>query len=203
MKVKGNVRNQSMFLLICFIFSHFETIIDIGIGSGNITETLTRSLNHCKIYGLDVDSNMLEFARQNSKSNSIEYVFADLSGNWNLLDNRISDLAGQVPLILSNMVIDLIREKAVFAHNLKRLLKQSRRAYFTFPTFPNITRKLNAADRQFYENFVKMPDSEGQVQNWVNIFESIGFEIAHVEVESVALSLQSQNILGKFEFASN
>lgn len=143
---------------------------------------------------------MLEFARKNSKSKSIEYVLADLTSPWNLVDKKITNLEGQVSLILSNMVIDLIREKPVFALNLKRLLKRSQCAYFTFPTFPNITRKLNTQDRAFYENFVKLPESDVQVQNWVQIFESNGFEIVHKEVESLVWSLQSQNVLGKFEF---
>lgn len=140
---------------------------------------------------------MIEFARQNSKTNSIEYVLTDLSSAWNLVDHKISKLENQVPLILSNMTIDLIGNRSVFALNLKKLLKRGRRAYFTFPAFPVITKKLHGQDKSFYENFVKLPESDAQTQNWVHIFESIGFEIVHQEVERVVWSLDTRNVLGK------
>lgn len=176
--------------------SNFEVIVDIGVGSGNITETVTNSIGHNKIYGVDIDSNMIEFARQHSKSASIEYVLADLSQDWDRLEPKVSALEARVPLIVSNMCIDLINQKSVFVRNLKRLLRPSAGAYFTFPIFPDITRKLSADERALYEQYVKLPDQSGQLKVWTDLFEDNDFEIVHKEVESAVWTLHSQNLLG-------
>ena len=52
--------------------------LDIGSGSGNVTELLLTAVNIKRLYGVDIDSDMCDYARDNySHEGKIEYVQAD------------------------------------------------------------------------------------------------------------------------------
>ena len=162
---------------------------------------MARSMKHGHIYGLDIDTNMIKFANQNKTIDSIDYFLTDLSGEWNAIHPTIINLQSKVTMVFSNMVIFLIKEKSMFASNLKRLLKENGRAFFAFPTFPSLLAKLSAEEKQFYEQYVKVPEGEQQLKVWTDIFEAKGFRIEHKEVENAVWTLKTKDLLLGNNFA--
>jgi release factor glutamine methyltransferase len=75
------------------------TILDIGVGSGNISIALSNNLKNCKVVGIDISEKALEIAKVNSKKylseNKVEFKLFDI------LKDNLANL-GKFDLIISN-----------------------------------------------------------------------------------------------------
>ena len=171
--------------------------MDIGCGSGNITNSLSTQFEHGKIYGIDVDHNMIEFAKQSSNTNSIEYLLTDLSQDWNSIDANIKQLEFKVSMVFSNMCISLVRQKNTFVQNLKKLMSTDARAYFSFPLYPDINTKLKGEFEEKLGGFVKMPSLEGQMQVWTDLFEANGLTVEFQDIQNSVWPHKSEAVLGQ------
>ena len=75
------------------------TILDIGVGSGNISIALSNNLKNCKVVGIDISQMALEIAKVNSEKylseNKVEFKLFDI------LKDNLANL-GKFDLIISN-----------------------------------------------------------------------------------------------------
>ena len=170
--------------LYIIYFRKYENVIDIGSGTGNITQFLAAQIEHAKIYGIDVDPNMIGFAEQSLKTDNIQYIMTDLSGEWNSIDPKIKRLEGKVSMIFSNMCISLIREKSIFVENLKKLMSNGARAYFSVFLYPDINIKLEGKSKEEFGCFVEIPSFERQMQIWNNLFEDNQISVDFQDIQT-------------------
>ncbi|CAG2175165.1 unnamed protein product, partial [Oppiella nova] len=77
----------------------YDLVLDIGCGSGNITQTIGDILKVKQIYGIDVDKEMIGFATQNHCKPYIQYFAQDFGADWDVLAPELRALEGKVDLI--------------------------------------------------------------------------------------------------------
>lgn len=183
-----------MYLLAPFdkpssIFSNFDTILDIGCGTGNITLLLKTWLGNSlvkNVIGLDIDPGMIEVANnaktlQDSITNFNFYV-SDISSPWEELDINFTALESSVDLIFSNMALHWLlpdqREPAL--RNIFRLLKPGSGWFYSKQVIgrPLLQYLENEAQRNDIQPFLDLafiqnPKTEGY--NWKKVSELVGF----------------------------
>lgn len=91
-----------------------ETVMDAGCGSGLLTKLLARRVPRGKVYGVDMDSNMIKQAKSNLKDvENVEIVRSDISD---------VKLPTKLDVICSNAALHWVRNhKKVFQHFWKML----------------------------------------------------------------------------------
>ncbi|CAG2115700.1 unnamed protein product [Medioppia subpectinata] len=150
--------------------THFDIILDIGSGSGNVTEVLAESVKHRQIIALDIDTKMIDFSIQNNTKPSIDYRLEDISKPWDELSADIRALEGKVSLVFSNSTLMMIQNKSTFVHNLRRLMADNSYAFTSFVLIHDMSAKLNPKLRSECEKWIKIPDYDKQVSNWTDVF---------------------------------
>ncbi|CAG2116746.1 unnamed protein product [Medioppia subpectinata] len=160
---------------------YFDTILDIGSGSGNVTEVLAESIKHRQIIGLDIDPKMIDFSIQNNTKPSIDYRLEDISKPWDELSADIRALEGKVSLVFSNSTLMMIQNRSTFVHNLRRLMADNSYAFTSFVLIHNFTTKLSPEEKSECEKWIKIPDYDKQVSNWTDVFTKQGFTIELTE----------------------
>ena len=126
---------------------------------------------------------MIGFAEQNSKTETIEYVLTDLSGDWHSMAEPIKSIESKVSLVFSNICIMYIEQKLLFVHNLQKLMSPGANAYFSFVLIPDPTLKLTADLKAKFGRYVNIPSFEQQMQTWTQIFEANRFSIEYQEMD--------------------
>jgi trans-aconitate 2-methyltransferase len=86
-----------------------ETVMDAGFGSGLLTKLLAQKVPRGKVYGVDIDSNMIKQARWNLKDlENVELVRSDVAD---------VKLPTKLDVIFSNASLHWVHEhKQVFRH---------------------------------------------------------------------------------------
>ncbi|CAG2101349.1 unnamed protein product [Medioppia subpectinata] len=166
-----------------YIIRYFDVILDIGSGSGNVTDVLADSVKHRQIIGLDIDPKMIDFSIQNNTKPSIDYQLEDISKPWDELSADIRALEGKVSLVFSNSTLMMIQNKSTFVHNLRRLMADNSYAFTSFVLIHNFTTKLSPEERSECEKWIKIPDYDKQVSIWTDVFTTQGFTIELTEIK--------------------
>ncbi|OXA48423.1 Malonyl-[acyl-carrier protein] O-methyltransferase [Folsomia candida] len=98
--------------------------MDIGCGTGNVTNALREKIPHEKFHAFDKDPDMIAFAVGNNQSpDTITYVIDDIATPWENLCQETKSCEGQVDLAFSNYVLHWITDIQQVMENLTRLLK--------------------------------------------------------------------------------
>jgi SAM-dependent methyltransferase len=138
-----------------------------------------------QLYAIDVDKDMINFAEEKHHKNNIHYLLQDLSLEWDQLRSELKALEGKVSLIFSNHVLHWIKDKENAAKNLFRLLSKSGKLYAHIYWISDPFSDLKGEEKEIHEKeILKIPTKESQLNSWLNIFKTVGFEIIENELQS-------------------
>lgn len=152
--------------------------MDIGCGSGNVTLLLSREFDVDRVFGLDIDDQMVEFAKQNHSNDKITYLSQDFGRDWEEISPELRSLEGRVSLIFTNHCLHWITNKENVVKNLNRLLSKSGKIYANIYWITDLYLDLSPEEKAIHEKeFMKVPDKEEQRDLWVGLFRKHGFNI--------------------------
>ncbi|CAG2169608.1 unnamed protein product [Oppiella nova] len=110
--------------------------LDIGCGPGNVTKIVADTLNCDMLVGVDIDPNMIAFAKQNYLAKNIAYVRQDFGAPWESLAPQVRQLEGRVDIVYSSHTLQWITRRDNVADNIRRLLAPGARAYLSYAGEP-------------------------------------------------------------------
>ncbi|MFC1631705.1 malonyl-ACP O-methyltransferase BioC [Candidatus Omnitrophota bacterium] len=151
---------------------NFPNILEIGCGTGNYTQLLSRRFPQAKIMAVDISLAMIEVARKKSYQDSIDFIVADaeklnLEADFNLLCSNAS------LQWFNNLDMTLLKYKGLLAEN----------GLIAFSLFgPETFFELNESLRQFSDQ-VNPTDSRGFI-NSQTVEEILGGLFKQVTVET-------------------
>lgn len=127
-------------------------VLDIGCGSGKITELLSYECEH--ILAVDIQDQMIEFARENHSRPNIEYLCADF------MDLQLSENAYNV--VIANNSFFNVEDKLALLTKVRFILKQGGTLIFS-----DITDRLNQDMPEGYYCI--------SVTEYLNLLNTVGF----------------------------
>lgn len=98
-------------------------IVDVGCGTGNLTNMLSLQIKHKMIIGLDNSDKMIEFAKNNHNFKTSNYVKVDITDDWEQLEDQLNLTERTVDLVVSLYCLHWIKDKQKALENISRLLK--------------------------------------------------------------------------------
>jgi SAM-dependent methyltransferase len=135
-----------------------------------------------QLYAIDIDKDMIKFAEEKHHKSNIHYLLQDLSLEWDQLRSELKALEGKVSLIFSNHVLHWIKDKENAAKNLFRLLPKSGKIYAQIFWISDPFSDLKAIEKEVHEKeILKIPTKESQLNGWINIFRTVGFDLIENE----------------------
>ncbi|CAG2105553.1 unnamed protein product [Medioppia subpectinata] len=108
----------------------YPLVMDIGCGPGNIAKVLAKELNPDHIVGLDIDPNVIAFAKQHNAMANTDYYIQDISQEWNQWDKSLQKLAGKVSVIFSNFTLHWFLTDSTGNEDIDNILRELIIKYF-------------------------------------------------------------------------
>ncbi|CAG2169307.1 unnamed protein product [Oppiella nova] len=159
-------------------YIEYDLVLDIGCGSGNITQTIGDILKVKQIYGIDVDKEMIGFATQNHCKPYIQYFAQDFGADWDVLTPELRALEGKVDLIFSNHCLHWIVNKQNVVKNLYKLLRKGSKFYANIYWISDLYMDLTGEEKAVHEKeFLKIPSKDTQFDIWHKLFKINGFDV--------------------------
>ncbi len=176
-------------------------MMDAGCGSGLLTKLLAQRVPRGKVYAVDIDSNMLEQARQNLK---------DLE-NVELVQSDIADvkLPKELDVIFSNATLHWVHDHAqVFQHFWDMLNCDSnrrRQLLIQCGGYGNLRRVLMLLQQvmklnefKIYFAKIKRPWYFAKPDNTTRLLKEIGYTNIRVRLHNDCVSLTNRKIYARF-----
>ena len=152
--------------------------MDIGCGSGNVTRLLSNEFDAERVFGVDIDDQMIAYAKQNHSSDRITYLAQDFGSEWEQLSPELRSLEGRVSLIFTNHCLHWIPNKDNVVKNLKRLLSSDGKIYANIYWITDLYLDLSPEDRGIHEKeFMKVPTKDEQRDVWIGLFRKYELNI--------------------------
>lgn len=98
-------------------------MVDIGCGTGNITDELAARLSYGQVIGVDLNDSMVEFAATHYQRTGVEYVVADICQDWATLSAKLNLTENRVDLIVSFYCLHWVSDLDQAMKNIAKLLK--------------------------------------------------------------------------------
>jgi SAM-dependent methyltransferase len=168
--------------------SEHLVILDIGCGSGNTAKLLSDELKYDRIIGVDIDPNMIEFARINNQIENTEYIVQDITNDWSLWDEKLKKLAGKVSVIFSNYCLHWINDIERAAINISHLLSNTGIILVDVLYCGDIYRNVSNEERKKFNEILKYPTEQKLIGRWVTAFKNAGLtkiDIKYWEPKSI------------------
>ena len=118
---------------------------------------------------------MVEFAKANHSSDTIEYFTEDIGKPWDQLNNTLKALEGKVSLVFSNRVLHWVENKENAAKNISKLLAINGDICANVTPHRDLSPYLSP---EFNENFVRIPTIDEQFETWIKLFTKYGIEFS-------------------------
>lgn len=137
-------------------------------------------MNVKRIIAVDVDQNMIGFAKQNkNQNNNIQYLNQDLGLVWNELGTQLKENEGKVSLIFTNYCLHWIyTNKENLVKNLFKLLAKKGKIYSLIAFMPHPADKITSKVVSYIVGkLVAIPSKGTQEEEWTKSFKEGGFEI--------------------------
>ena len=165
--------------------------MDIGCGSGNITRILKNTLYINQLYGLDVDSKMIDFAEEVETICGLQYVCQDFARSINEWQT-LRSMEVKVSLVFSNYCLHWIKNVDTVVDNISRLCAPAGEVYMSIMLE---TYKGRLIFHSKFLNKLMGKKSKEELQNlWPAKFENAGFRIDKFE------RLSSDKIIDEDQF---
>lgn len=156
-KVSNNVQLQwGLKLIDQRVWTGYETVMDAGAGSGNLTKILAGKVPQGQIYAVDADPSMVQQAKSNlSGCSNVQVIHSSM--------DKVS-LPTEVDVIFSNSALHwILDQEALFLH-FWQLLKPKGELLIEYGAHGNIERPLSVILKitqsdQFREHFVNWKQS--------------------------------------------
>ena len=105
-----------------------DTILDIGCGTGNLTEMMYHELKPKRIVAFDLAQDMITYANQHSKGKvgnelAIDYYQADACDSFEILSKKLNLKPSSVDVITSFYCIHWVPDKRQTCENMFKFLK--------------------------------------------------------------------------------
>jgi hypothetical protein len=95
---------------------------------------------------------------------------------------QLKALEGKVSLIFSNHVLHWIKDRENVAKNLFRLLSKTGKIYAQIFWVSDPFSDLKGEEKEIHEKeILKIPTKESQLNLWINIFKTVGFDLIENE----------------------
>ncbi|CAG2119129.1 unnamed protein product, partial [Medioppia subpectinata] len=158
---------------------HYDIILDIGCGTGYMTELLAKTVKHNRIIGVDITEHFLSFAEQNHKPmDSVEYLLQDFSKTWDEMSPALKALESKVSLIVSNRALHFFEDRPRLMHVISRLLAKNGTLVATYPLTPDLMSRITDEEkRAFGLQTFATPSPDAQIDAMVRACESTGFKV--------------------------
>jgi trans-aconitate 2-methyltransferase len=178
-----------------------EIIMDAGCGTGLLTKLLAQRVPIGKVYGVDIDSNMIKQAKSNLKGlENVELVRSDFSN---------VKLPTKLDVIFSNASLHWVRDHAkVFQHfwnMLKYDSSEPSQLLIQCGGYGNLQRILLLARRvtelnEFNEYFTNMEQSWyfAKSDDTTKLLRKIGYVNIKVHLNNDRVSLTNREIYSRF-----
>ncbi|AKB80726.1 hypothetical protein MSBR3_0148 [Methanosarcina barkeri 3] len=134
--------------ILSFIdFSKASTFLDIGCGKGyDLIEISNRAYKEAKLYGVDVKTNLIEFAKmQTERDCRFTFDVYDVEDGLKFEDESID-------VIVSCNVLECIKNKSKLLHEIHRVLKPDGKIIMAH--FDWDTQIFNAFDKNLYRKLI-------------------------------------------------
>ena len=156
----------------------YDIILDIGCGTGNVTLLLNDALDVNQIVAIDVDTDMIDFAKRNHSKERITYLAQDFGLDWDQLSPELRAIEGRVSLIFTNHCLHWIPNKENVVKNLYRLLSKCGKIYANIYWISDLFLDLSPDQKTIHEKeFMKIPTKEEQFDIWFNLFKTNEFTV--------------------------
>jgi len=150
-------------------------IIDIGCGSGNVTKMVSGRIPHKKMYALDFDSQMVDYADKTHNDGTIEYFVQNIDVPWEDLDDRLKSLEGKVDVVWSNRVLHWIKNKKRAVDTIGRLLKKDGgRCYVNITLLRDLSEFASEEEKKENAKYINQPTHKQQLADWTEYFNKCG-----------------------------
>lgn len=119
-----------------------DTILDVGCGTGNLTEMMYRELKPKRIVAFDLAQDMISFAKsrqqscptnskmeEQSRGSGVHYYQANACEPFEQLADKLGLAASSVDVVISFYCIHWVPDKRQTCDNIFRFLKQNGRFY--------------------------------------------------------------------------
>lgn len=156
-------------------------VMDIGCGPGNTAKMLAKMLSPERIVGLDIDAQMIGFAKENNAMPNTEYHCQDISADMSEWSEDLRQLCGKVSVIFSNYALHWVKDVERTAHNMARLLATGGQIVVDILYVGDIFHRLRPEERQQYEQWLSYPSEQQVIGRWVTAFKSAGLN--HIELK--------------------
>ena len=178
-----------------------EIVMDAGCGTGLLTKLLANRVPMGKVYGVDIDSNMIKQAKSNLKGlKNVELVLSDISD---------VKLPTKLTVIFSNASLHWVRDHAkVFQHfwnMLKYGSSEPSQLLIQCGGYGNLQRILLLARRvtelnEFKEYFTNMDQSWyfAKSGDTTKLLRKIGYVNIKVHLNNDRVSLTNREIYSRF-----
>ncbi|XP_074599431.1 juvenile hormone acid O-methyltransferase-like [Brevipalpus obovatus] len=106
-----------------------ELLIDVGCGSGNITQDIAQSINCDRILGIDLSDKMIEYAERTYSNDKIHFTVADACDKWDKISKSIDVVEGQADIVTSIYCLHWVSNQKRAMDNIYRMLKPGGKCY--------------------------------------------------------------------------
>ena len=178
----------------------FDTIIDIGCGDGSLTELLSHKIKHKRIIGLDINPQMIQFANENHKRPTIEYIVQDFGQDWHEFNSALKQIEGKVSLIFSNITLHWIDNKENVGKSFQKLLSKDGLVYVNVYAIQGFNKHLDEEQVKYNERLIKIPSFEEQMKIWESILTLNGINVQSIKISEICAEHSKQFIMGKEVF---
>ncbi|KRT82458.1 methyltransferase, partial [Oryctes borbonicus] len=175
--------------------SNEETMLDIGCAEGSVTKRILYPYveNHLgKLFGIDKDENMIEFAKKYNQIDKIKYDVMDVMNN-----DYVKQKENQFDHIFSIVVAQWIPDNKTFFTHIREMLKTNGQIFVI--TLTNNFLKVSYSKQfkeQKWNKFVPPQQifaeySSNPEKYLRNLLEDVGFEVNLCIQEEIYLTVEN------------
>ena len=151
--------------------------MDIGCGNGELTKTLATNINHKRVIGIDIDPNMISFANQYNKTDSMEYLIQDMSKPFDELIPQLKQLESRVGLIYANYSLHFYPNKRQIFEILSTLLSKSGTLYANITLIPDLKQYLSDESKKLIDKYLDLNSTEKEIAVYKQSINQNGLKI--------------------------
>ncbi|CAG2102708.1 unnamed protein product [Medioppia subpectinata] len=137
------------------MFREYDVIVDMGCGSGYLTQLLAHKVKYRQIIAIDSDPTLVVEAQRRYTTDTIRYLHQDLDKPWDEWRPELRALESTANLIVSNIVFQAIEDKTRLMDVLVHLLASGGRVVARFGQTPDLNAKLTEHQRRKYRLFLR------------------------------------------------
>ncbi|XP_054166837.1 malonyl-[acyl-carrier protein] O-methyltransferase-like [Oppia nitens] len=152
----------------------YTIVLDVGCGPGNTAKMLAEELQPEQVIGVDIDPEMVSFARTNNSMENNKYYTQDVSRHWDDWDVELKRLAGKVSVIFSNYALHWVQNSETTANNFAKLLSSNGIVVFDFLNVGDIYRLISPELRTEYEQWLRYPTEQEIIGRWITDLKNVG-----------------------------